>query len=229
MRRGCRTAWCCCFGSHMNRPGPGSEISRSRALVRAGAGSVAPAGGKGRWDISSTCPRSAARLVARRCGGHRAPARLRASPADVMIGKALHPGVGAELVSALRGFGGGHPKRRDAGADELPPYPDTTGAAWLRATKVEGQGWAVLFVGAPVRLDWRGVSPWRHPEQRRASGATRDPEHPGSARARARPDPTSMEALPEAERCFWGRPAGEDREGCGGRAGQRSVAALGHT
>ena len=32
-----------------------------------------------------------------------------------------------------------------------------------------------------------------------------------------------------AERCFWYRPAGEDREACGGRAGQRGAAALGHT
>ena len=77
----CRAAWCCFTGSHRNRPAPGSEISRSRALVRAGAGSVAPAVAEGRWDISSTRRRSAARLVARRCSWHRDTARLRASPA----------------------------------------------------------------------------------------------------------------------------------------------------
>ena len=126
VRWACRTGWCCCSGSHMNRPGPGSEISRSRAPARSDAGQMAPAVAAGRWDISAPGPgaprawsrgaavgTATARAFARdrmaepravamqapslapththththtrrapRCGRHRAPARLRASPVD---------------------------------------------------------------------------------------------------------------------------------------------------
>ena len=70
------------------------------------------------------------------------------------------------------------------------------------------------------------VIPKELPRQRQRP---RDPGHPGSAKARARSDRPLMQALPGAEGYFWSRPAGEDREGCGERAGRRGAASLGHT
>ena len=59
---------------------PGSEISRSRALVRAGGGSVAPPAAEGRWDISapgSGAPRAWSRGAAVGTATARAFARHR--------------------------------------------------------------------------------------------------------------------------------------------------------
>ena len=101
----------------MKPPLPGSEVSRSRALVHGGAGSVAPELAQSRWDISQ--PGTRAALRERRGGARRAATRSGAPSIELpsfvaLPARGTAPGHASCLVSRLLPAIAGSNRRRMA-------------------------------------------------------------------------------------------------------------------